>query len=155
MHHLTLFASGAVNLDLDATAVAQFILFTAFVVVMKDVIFDPLLKVFDERERKTAGAIDDARDLDDRAIEAKGKVDARMDEVRREAAADRERSRAKLKVLEVETLTSARSAAADQLASGLGKVEEEAAAIRKDLEDQRAVLAAEIASRVLGREVRP
>ncbi|MBM4376693.1 MAG: H(+)-transporting ATPase [Deltaproteobacteria bacterium] len=153
MHHMKLFASGAVNLDLDATAVAQFILFTAFVVLMKDLIFDPLLKVFDERERRTDGAIDDARDLDDRAIELKGKLDTRMDEVRREAAADRERSRAKLKELESETLTAARAAATTRLDAGLGAVEAEASTIRKDLEAQRAKLAAEIASRVLGREV--
>jgi F-type H+-transporting ATPase subunit b len=153
MHHMKLFASGAVNLDLDATAVAQFILFTAFVVLMKDLIFDPLLKVFDERERRTAGAVDDARDLDERAIELKGRLDARMDEVRREAAADRERTRAKLKELEAETMTAARAAATSKLDTGLGAVEAEASAIRKDLEGRRATLASEIASRVLGREV--
>ncbi|MBM4358171.1 MAG: H(+)-transporting ATPase [Deltaproteobacteria bacterium] len=155
MHTLPMFASGAIQLDLNVTAVAQFILFTAFVVLMKDLIFDPLIKVFEERERRTAGAIDDARDLDERAIELKNKVDARLDDVRREAAADRARAVAKLKQIEGDLLGSARNAAAESLTTGIGKVEAEAATIRKDLEGQRASLAAEIASRVLGREVRP
>jgi F-type H+-transporting ATPase subunit b len=154
MHTMPMFASGAIQLDLNVTAVAQFILFTAFVVLMKDLIFDPLIKVFEERERRTAGAIDDARDLDEKAIELKSKVDTRVEEVRREAASDRERARVKLKQVEGEMLGSARTAAAEKLSSGLGKVESEAAAIRKDLDAQRASLAADIASRVLGREVR-
>lgn len=154
MHTMPMFASGAIQLDLNVTAVAQFILFTAFVVLMKDLIFDPLIRVFEERERRTAGAIDDARDLDERALELKAKVDARLEEVRRDAAADRERARSKLKKMEGELLGAAREAATEKLTAGLGKVDAEAATIRKDLDGQRGTLAAEIASRVLGRGVR-
>jgi F-type H+-transporting ATPase subunit b len=154
MHTSQLIASGAVNLDLDATAIAQFLLFTAFVVLMKDVIFDPLLKVFDERERRTAGAIDDARDLDEKAIALKGQYDARVEEVRRDAAIDRDRLRAKMKQIESEMTDASRSAATEKLENGLGILGREAAAVRKDLDAQQAALASQIASRVLGREVR-
>ncbi len=154
MHTSQMFASGAVNLDLDGTAIAQFLLFTAFVVLMKDLIFDPLLKVFDERERRSAGAVDDARELDDEALALKGRLDARIEDVRRGAAVDREQLRAKLKQLETEMTGSARTAVAEQLGTGLGALEVEAATIRKGLVEQRTSLAAQIASRVLGREVR-
>ncbi len=154
MHTSQMFASGAVNLDLDGTAIAHFILFTAFVVLMKDLIFDPLLKVFDERERRTAGAIDDARELDDKAIALKGEYDQRLEEVRRDAAVDRDRVRAKLNQLEDELAGSARTAVSEQLGTGLAAIQREVGTIRKDLEGQRPALASQIASRVLGREVR-
>lgn len=154
MHTLPMFASGAVNLDLDATVVAQFILFTAFVVLMKDLFFDPLLRVFDERERRTAGAIDDARDLDEKAIALKGEYDGRVEEVRREAAGDRERVRSKLKLIETDLSTSTRDAVSKKLEDGLARIDRDALSIRKELDAQRASLASEIASRVLGREVK-
>ncbi len=155
MHHLPLFASGAVNVDIDGTMLAQFLLFTAFVVLMKDLIFDPLLKVFDEREQRTHGAIDEARLLDEEAIALKGEYDTRLEEIRREAGVDRERVRGRLKKLETEMLGSAREAQTERLGAGLARIDQEVGAIRGDLEAQRAALAAEIASRVLGREVRP
>jgi F-type H+-transporting ATPase subunit b len=148
-----LFAASAVNVDLDMTMVAHFVLFAAFVVLMKDLIFDPLLRVFEEREKRTQGAIEGARKMDEQAIQLKHEYDSRLEEIRREAALDRERIRGRLKKHETEIMTAAREAVSGKLSAGKATIDTEASAIRRDLERQRAALASEIASRVLGREV--
>src|SRR5262245_18336160 len=151
--HMPIFAASAVNVDLDMTMVAHFVLFAAFVWMMKDFIFEPLLKVFEEREKRTAGAIERARKMDERAIRLKQEYESRLEEIRREAAVDRERIRAKLKKLETETVATAREPVAAKLNAGKARIDIEVASIRRDLDRQRTALASEIASRVLGREV--
>ncbi len=149
-----LFASGAVTVDLDLTFVAHFLLFTAFVVLMKDLVLDPLLKVFDERERRTRGAIEGAREMDEQAITLKQDFEGKLEGVRREAAVDREKVRSKVKKAESELMDSARAKVAEKLKTGTIEIATEVERIRKDLDEQRGQLASEIASRVLGREVR-
>lgn len=150
-----LLASGAVNLDLDPTIFMHMILFTAFTVLMKDLVFDPLMRVFEERERRTAGAIDEARAMDEDAIALKQEYEARLEGIRRDAASDREQQRTRVKKVEHELLEEARLATSKELTRGMDGLRQEVAAIRADLERQRAPLAADIASKVLGRAVRP
>lgn len=149
-----LLASGPVNLDLDPTLFMHMILFTAFAVLMKDLVFDPLMRVFEERERRTAGAIEEARKMDEEAIALKQEYESRLEAIRREAATDREQQRARVKKVETELLDEARGAMASRLATGMEGLRQEVDTIRADLARQRAPLAAEIASKVLGRAVR-
>jgi F-type H+-transporting ATPase subunit b len=149
----TLLASGAVNVDLDPTFIVQFLLFGFFILVMKDVLFDPLLLVFEEREKRTAGAIAEAREMDERALALKQEYEGRLEGIRREAAVDRERVRAQVKKLETELTEAARAKVGARLQEGLGEVQREVQRIRRDLEAQRGTLATEIATRVLGRAV--
>jgi F-type H+-transporting ATPase subunit b len=147
-------AAGAVNIDIDWTVVAHFVLFTAFVLIMKDLVFEPLIKVFEERERRTKGAIDQARTMDEQAIELRQEYEERFEGVRREAAVDREQVRSRLKKLEAETLESARQAVATKLEAGLDAIQRQVGEARADLGREQSSLAHAIASRVLGREVR-
>lgn len=147
--------SSAVTVDLDPTFIAHFVLFAAFVVLMKDLIFDPLLKVFEERERRTAGAIDEARGMDEQALALKQELDGKLEGIRREAAVDREQVRERVQKIESALLAESQRAMAAALDAGMAKIHQEAAAIRAELEAQRGPLAAEVASKVLGREVRP
>jgi len=152
---LSLLASGGVSVDLDATFVAQFVLFACFVVVMKPLMFDPLIRVFEERDRRTAGAIAQAHELDQRADELKQEVDRGLEGVRREAVEHRDRLRAEAAKREAAMLAAARVAAAKTVDQGKAEVGQEIERIRRELETERQRLAAEVASRVLGREVRP
>lgn len=149
-----LVASGGVSVDVDLSVLAQLVMFTGFIVLMKPLIFDPLLRLFEERERRTAGAVADARKMDEQAIELKGDYDRKFDGIRREASLDRERLRGETAKLEAEMMGTARDAVAKKLDDGKAKVAEEIERIRAELEQQRHSLAVEIASRVLGREVK-
>jgi F-type H+-transporting ATPase subunit b len=147
-------SSSAVSVDFDLTFVAQLVLFATFLVVMKPMLFDPLLRVFEERERRTEGAKDDARDMDARAGELAKQYEAELEKVRQAAAAERETARAKTAKVEAQMMAEARAEVAAIVEQGKARIDAEVAGLRKDLDQAQPGLAAEIASRMLGREVR-
>jgi F-type H+-transporting ATPase subunit b len=150
-----LFASGsAVTVDFDLTFVAQLVLFATFLVVMKPMLFDPLLRVFEEREKRTEGAKDEARAMDAEAGELAKKYEAELEKVRQAASAEREAERAKTAKIEAQMMAEARAEVAKVLDEGKARIQAEVTELRKELEASRPALAAEIASRMLGREVR-
>lgn len=150
-----LFASADVSVDFDLTFLAQFLLFTMFIIVFKPLLFDPLLRVFEERERRTEGAKKEARVMDERAGELLGKYEVELEKVRRTAGLERERLRAETARIEAQIMAEARAETAKILAAGKARIEAEVAELRRELEKKRPELAASIASRVLGREVAP
>lgn len=155
MNHLAsakLFAS-AINVDFDPTFVAQFVLFTMFILVLRPLLFDPLLRVFEEREKRTEGAKLKSREMDAKAGELLTRYEAELDKVRREANVEREKLRAEAKALETKIMNEARDEAARILDTGKARIAAEVDQMRKELKDAQPALAAEIASRVLGREV--
>src|SRR4051812_1734072 len=89
-----LFASGDINVDFDLSFMAQILLFAFFVVLLKPLLFDPLLKVFEEREKRTEGAKADAREMDRRAAELATQFQGELEKIRREASREREELRA-------------------------------------------------------------
>jgi len=147
-----LFASN-INVDFDATFIAQFILFTAFVLVLRPLLFDPLLKVFAERERRTQGAREKARLMDAKAGDLTQRYEAELDKVRIEANKERDRLRAEAKEIEAKIMAEARADVARILESGKTRITSEVEQMKKDLAEVQPVNAADIASRVLGREV--
>ena len=54
-------AGGGVNLDFDATLFVQVGFIIVLWLVLKPVLFDPMLKLFEEREKRIEGAIKKAR----------------------------------------------------------------------------------------------
>ena len=48
--------AGGVPLDFDRTVLLQIVVFTVLIVVLKPLLFDPVLKVFALREERTEGA---------------------------------------------------------------------------------------------------
>lgn len=147
-------SSSAVSVDFDLTFVAQLVLFATFLVVMKPMLFEPLLRVFEERERRTEGAKDEAREMDAKAGELSKRYEQELEKVRQTASLERDAERAKTAKLEAQTMAEARAEVAVIVEQGKAKISAEVAALRQDLERSRPALAAEIASRMLGREVR-
>ncbi|MEZ4294282.1 MAG: ATP synthase F0 subunit B [Polyangiaceae bacterium] len=139
--------------DFDLSFVAQCLLFTFFVVLLKPLLFDPLMKVFEEREKRTDGAKAEAREMDKQAAELLTEYEAELEKIRREASREREELRAETAKLEAKIMAEARAEAARILEQGKARIEATMAEMRDDLAKQTPALAAEIASRVLGREV--
>jgi F-type H+-transporting ATPase subunit b len=147
-----LFAS-TISVDFDATFIAQFILFTAFILALRPLLFDPLLKVFAERERRTEGAREKARNMDAKAGELTQRYEAELDKVRVEANHERERLRREAKEIETKIMDEARADVARILDNGKVRIAAEVEQMKKELGEAQSVHATEIASRVLGREV--
>jgi F-type H+-transporting ATPase subunit b len=135
-------------------ALLQFVVFAALIVVLKPLLFDPVLKVFEAREQRTDGARSEARDMQERAGELLRKYEVELANVNRVAAEERDKLRSETAKLEAEILEQARGAAEKILAEGRGKLGVEVAALRAELRAGNPAVARELASAVLGREVR-
>lgn len=149
----TLAMSGSpIELDVSNILVFQIVVFVALILILKPLLFDPMLKVFALREERTEGARDSARELEEQAGELLTRYEAELTRVSQAAAEQRDRLRAETVKLEVQILNEARAAAAKIVEEGRKRIDTEVNAIRFELGKQSERLAGDIATRVLGRE---
>jgi F-type H+-transporting ATPase subunit b len=148
-----LFASNAISVDFDLTFLAQFVLFSTFIIILKPLLFDPLLRVFEERERRTDGAKREAREMDEKAGELLTMYEAELEKIRRDAGVERERLRAETAKLEAKIMAEARAETSRILDEGKARIAADVTRLREELAATQPALAAEIASSMLGREV--
>lgn len=153
LHALPHLLASAISVDFDLTFLAQFVLFAAFITVLKPLLFDPLLRVFEEREKRTEGAKKEAREMDAEAGDLGKRYDAALEKVRQEAGRDREKLRGETAALEARIMAEAREESAKILEIGKARIATDVAALRTELDRARPELAAQIASRILDREV--
>jgi F-type H+-transporting ATPase subunit b len=147
-------ASGsAVTVDFDKSVLVQMVLFSLLVIILKPLLFDPVLKVFVLREQRTEGARAEARELDERAGELLRKYDAELLVVHKVVAEERDRIRAETAKLEARILEEARQAAAEIVADGRRRIEADSNRIRFELGREAERSAQVVARQVLGREV--
>lgn len=146
-------SSGAVNLDFDLSFLAQMAAFAAFVFLLKPMLFDPMMKLFDEREKRTDGARAAARKADDQAADIVQTYEAALEKVRRAAAEEREKLRAEGAKLEAQILEEARTEVTALVDAGKAGVAADAQALRAELAQRTEEIARAVAVRVAGREV--
>jgi F-type H+-transporting ATPase subunit b len=141
-----------IDLDFNHVVVFQALIFLFLIVVLKPLLFDPMLKVFALREERTEGARETARELEEQAGELLTRYEAELTRVNHAAAEERDRLRAETTKLEAQILNEARAAAAKIVDEGRRRIETDVNSIRFELGKQSERLAADIATRVLGRE---
>jgi F-type H+-transporting ATPase subunit b len=141
-----------IELDLSNIVVFQIVIFVALILILKPLLFDPMLKVFALREERTEGARDTARELEEQAGELLTRYEAELTRVNQAAAQERDRLRAETAKLETQILNEARAATTKIVDEGRRRIETEINAIRFELGKQSERLASDIATRVLGRE---
>jgi F-type H+-transporting ATPase subunit b len=146
-------SGGAVNVDLDLTFLGQMVVFATLIVILKPLLFDPVLGLFQERERRTDGARADARRMQEKAGELLREYEHEMEKVHRVAAEERDKMRAETARLEAREITEARALATKIVEEGRQRIAEEIHEIKFDLGRNSERLARDIAARVLGREV--
>ncbi len=154
LHMLGASMSGGISIDFDKTFVVQMLIFAALIVVLKPLLFDPVLKVFEEREKRTDGARAEARRMQEEAGELLVRYESELEKVHRVAGEERDHLRSETAKLEAEILAEARAVAGRIVEEGRKKLEGEVSSIRFELGRKSDELAKDLASRVLGREVR-
>lgn len=145
--------AGGVNLDFDNTIILQALLFTVLLLVLKPLLFDPMLRVFALREERTEGARATARELQERAGELLGQYEKELGRVAQVAAEERDRLRAETARLEAEILREGREATARILEAGRKRMEAEVNALQFELGRESERAAEEIVLRLVRREV--
>jgi F-type H+-transporting ATPase subunit b len=145
---------GGVDVDFDATLLIMVALFVFLWIVLKPLLFDPMLRLFEERERRVDGAKLLARKIDEKSAGALATYESGMQQGRAAANEERDRIRAEGLKREAEILAAVRAQTAVTLEAGRNQMKEAAAGARKALAAEMTTLAADFASRALGREVR-
>jgi F-type H+-transporting ATPase subunit b len=141
-----------IELDFNNIVVFQVVIFVFLILVLKPLLFDPMLKVFALREERTDGARETARELEEEAGELLTRYEGELRRVSHAAAEERDRLRAEATKLEAQILSEARAAATKIVEEGRKRIDTEVNAIRFELGKQSERLAGDIATRVLGRE---
>lgn len=144
---------GGVNVDLDASLVVQIGLFVILLVFLKPLLFEPMLKLFEEREKRIEGTRRQASKEDERSAKALAKYEVILGKAREAGSAERDALRAEGLRKEAETMARVRAVTAATIEQGRASLASEAKSARTALESEAAVLGRTIAGRVLGREV--
>lgn len=145
----------AITVDFDATFLVQLVLFVGLTLVLKPLLFDPVLRLFEEREKLIDGAKVQARHIDEKSGAALATYEAEMAKARAAGNAERERVRAEGLKREQEILARVRASTARVLDEGKRNARAEADRARAELKAQAKGLAEQLAESVLGRKVRP
>jgi len=144
----------AVNVDFHPYLVVfQIGLFVVLMLVLKPMLFDPMMALFQAREERIDGAKKQAREIDQKSANALSTYEAEMAKARASANAERDKLRAEGMKMENEILAKVRAATAQALEEGKKKAHDEAQKVRATLQGESPALAKDLASRVLGREV--
>ena len=146
-------SEGGINVDLDLTFTMQMLVFLILIVALKPLLFDPVLKIFEEREKRTDGARQEAREMQRRAGELLRKYEAELVRINRTAAEERDRIRAETAKLEARILEEARTSTAKVIAEGRAEIDELVRKTEFELGKQSERLGRDIATRALGREL--
>ena len=135
------------------TIIGQIVLFLILLVVLKPMLFDPMLRLFEERERRIDGAKLLARKIDEKSASALTTYEAEMAKARAAANSERDKFRAEGLKKESEILDAVRAATAKTMEEARKRMGEEVSRARTALQGDGATMAKELATRVLGREV--
>jgi F-type H+-transporting ATPase subunit b len=146
-------APQAIQVDFDWTFAVQLVLFSLLTLILKPLLFEPMLKLFEERERRTDGAKLQARKIDEKSATALAKYESEMAKARAAANAERDKIRAEAVRREQEILGAVRTSTAKTVEDGKQAAYAEAQRVRTALKAETTSLARDLAARVLGREV--
>lgn len=150
---LSFSSEGAVNVDMDASLLVPMALFVVLLFVLKPTLFDPMMRLFEEREKRIDGTRREASKEDERSAKALAKYEAILGKAREAGSSEREKLRSEAAKKEAALSAEVRDATTATLEAGRASIAAEAKAAREKLHVEAKGLGRDIASRVLGREV--
>lgn len=149
-----LLAGGGNIIDLDGTLFVLIGLFFLLFFILRSLVFGPVMRTIDAREQAIDGAKVEAATVRKEADAMAEHFREKLREVRQSAGRERERLQAEGAKIEAELIETARSDVRETTRAAESRLEAELVEARTDLQSRVPGLAAAVASRVLGREVR-
>lgn len=138
---------------MDRTLVLQMVLFMLLILLLKPLLFDPVLRVFEQREQRTEGARAEARRMEERAGQLMRSYERELDRLRQIASEERERMRSETARLEAVIMREAREMADRIVTQGRRQIRDQVRTMEADLAGRTDEMGRRIATSVLGREV--
>jgi len=140
-------------IDLDGTFWVQLLIFFIAFLILKTLVFKPMVNLFEAREEAIEGARIEAKRVEREAGEKATTFEEEMRKVRIEAGAERDRLRGDGARLERQLLEKVRQETQQTFQQAEQKLSSEASKVRSDMKATIPVLAKDIAKQLLGREV--
>ena len=138
-------------MELNATFLLQLSMFLFLLAWLSNFLFGPLMKVFDEREKRIEGAAEEAKSFRASADEAAGTIDQKLGAAQVEARAVLAELRDKGQELERKHIDEARDAAQSRLEDARADLFAATADARSELKTDVEKIADQIVEKVLGR----
>jgi F-type H+-transporting ATPase subunit b len=152
-HMLLALASERPLISFDGTLVINIALWLLLFLVLRPLLWEPMIKLLGAREGGVGGSRDKATETAARASELRAKYDGALKAARSQAAADRDALRAGAMREEAEILASARASVTERVEAQRGQLASQRKQLRAELDVLVPQIAKDIASRALGREV--
>ena len=140
-------------ISIDITIVIQFINFFLLIFLLNLFLYRPLRKLLDERRSTIEGGHGRAQELESQIEEKMARYQERLQEARSKGAQERASMRGEAQAEEAKLLGAAREKATEKIQQMNGQIADEATAARDALKKETEAMAAEVASKVLGREL--
>ena len=140
-------------INLDYSVVYQIILFLILWVILNKILFQPYLRLLDEREKKTAGAQHDSADLEQEGARLKARYEEKIAQAQADGYTAKEAILQQARQQRERVLNQAREEAMGMLEGVRREVESQIRKERQFAAAEVRTIAQEMASKVLGRNV--
>jgi len=141
-------------LSVNYTVFIQIVIFLIAIFILNKLVFKPFINLVDRRDKLTRGAIEEAHELEDKVKALIKEYDVKLNEAR--ALAIEERNKIILEGQNVagEIISKAREETGAVLEEAKTKLEADTKEIKESIKGDIDGLAEDVASKVLGKEVR-
>jgi F-type H+-transporting ATPase subunit b len=145
--------SGGSVIDLDASIFIQMGIFFVAFFILKALVFNPTMQLFDAREQAIDGAKAEAKRMQDEAVAKREHFEGELRRVSAAANEERETARLEAQKLARQLMEQARSQALATQKAAKDRLDSQAAEVRKNALAQVPAIARELTSKLLGRSV--
>ena len=145
--------SGGSVIDLDASIFIQMGIFFVAFFILKALVFNPTMQLFDAREQAIDGAKAEAKRMQEEAVSKREHFEGELRRVSAAANEERESARQEAQKLARQLTEQARSQAVSTQKIAKDKLDAQAAEVRKTALAQVPTIARELTSKLLGRNV--
>ena len=142
--------SGGSIIDFDGTSILQLGIFFLTFIVLRMLIFKPVMAVFEAREQAIDGVREKAAGLQDEAAQYQQTFDTKMRKMRLAASEERERLRQDGIRLEQSILHNVRTEVQDELSAAKSRLDQEAQRARTQVQAQSQELAQHMVNQLVG-----
>lgn len=138
-------------MEINATILLQLALFLVLMVMLSQFLFQPLMRLFDARERRIDGAQEEAKQYRENADQKAAIIEERVNHARQEARETLNEFKARAKNREVEIIGAAREVSQGRLSEAREALEQQVDQAKSKLNNDAMSLAEDMAAKALGR----
>ena len=136
--------------DVDATAIVQFVFFLVLVLVLPKLVFGPLMERFEQRDARTEGARAEARRMLKEADEQVAVFERAMSDEKQRAMAERQAARMQAQREANELVNRVRTETTGRIDAGIAALQAQAQRANAELEAESKAISALIVGKILG-----